>query len=193
MQAGAFAALIYAFVVTYVLAVTIDKTIGLRVTEEEEYVGLDISQHGRAVLISEGIVMKMVIAIIKREPIEFVEKALEEKGFIGMTISEVKGRGEQKGITLEDRGGQMTVDFLPKFKLEIVMRDTMSMIWLQRSLEQPGREKSVTVKFSYARGKINQDSARERWENLDVTSGKNHDISNLFCTRSEMLGSSRIS
>jgi Amt family ammonium transporter len=42
---GAFAALIYAFVVTYVLAVIIDKTIGLRVTEEEEYVGLDISQH----------------------------------------------------------------------------------------------------------------------------------------------------
>jgi Amt family ammonium transporter len=44
--AGAFAAMIYAFVVTYILAVVIDKTIGLRVTEEEEYVGLDISQHG---------------------------------------------------------------------------------------------------------------------------------------------------
>jgi len=43
---GAFAAVIYAFVLTYVLAVIIDKTIGLRVTEEEEYVGLDISQHG---------------------------------------------------------------------------------------------------------------------------------------------------
>jgi len=44
--AGALAAVVYAFVVTYVLAVVIDKTIGLRVTEEEEYVGLDISQHG---------------------------------------------------------------------------------------------------------------------------------------------------
>ncbi len=44
--AGALAAVVYAFVVTYVLAVLIDKTIGLRVTEEEEYVGLDISQHG---------------------------------------------------------------------------------------------------------------------------------------------------
>ena len=43
---GAFAAMIYAFVVTYILAVAVDKTIGLRVTEEEEYVGLDISQHG---------------------------------------------------------------------------------------------------------------------------------------------------
>ncbi len=43
---GAGAAVIYAFVVTYILAVIVDKTIGLRVTEEEEYVGLDISQHG---------------------------------------------------------------------------------------------------------------------------------------------------
>jgi Amt family ammonium transporter len=43
---GAFAAVAYAFIVTYILAVVIDKTIGLRVTEEEEYVGLDISQHG---------------------------------------------------------------------------------------------------------------------------------------------------
>ena len=43
---GAFAAVAYAFVVTYILAVVIDKTIGLRVSEEEEYVGLDISQHG---------------------------------------------------------------------------------------------------------------------------------------------------
>ena len=67
--------------------------------------------------------MKMVLAIIKPERCEFVKKALEEKGFIGMTMSEVKGRGEQKGITLEYRGGKMTVDFLPKVKLEIVVRD----------------------------------------------------------------------
>ncbi len=44
--AGALAAVVYAFVVTYILAVAIDKTIGLRVSEEEEYVGLDLSQHG---------------------------------------------------------------------------------------------------------------------------------------------------
>jgi nitrogen regulatory protein P-II 1 len=66
----------------------------------------------------------MVKAIIKPERFEFVKKALEEKGFIGMTISEVKGRGEQKGITLQYRGGQMTVDLLPKIQLEIVIRDT---------------------------------------------------------------------
>ena len=67
--------------------------------------------------------MKMVKAIIKPERFEFVKKALEDKGFIGMTISEVKGRGEQKGITLQYRGGQMTVDLLPKIQLEIVVKD----------------------------------------------------------------------
>ena len=68
--------------------------------------------------------MKMVKAIIKPERFEFVKKALEEKGFNGMTIIDVKGRGEQKGITLEYRGGQMIVDLLPKIQIELVVRDT---------------------------------------------------------------------
>jgi len=68
--------------------------------------------------------MKLVKAIIKPERFEFVKKALEDKGFNGMTITEVKGRGEQKGITLEYRGGQYIVDLLPKIQLEIVVRDT---------------------------------------------------------------------
>jgi nitrogen regulatory protein P-II 1 len=67
--------------------------------------------------------MKMVKAIIKPERFEFVKKALEDRGFNGMTISEVKGRGEQKGIALEYRGGLMTVDLLPKIQIEIVVRD----------------------------------------------------------------------
>jgi nitrogen regulatory protein P-II 1 len=68
--------------------------------------------------------MKMVKAIVKPERFEFVKKALEDKGFNGMTITEVKGRGEQKGITLEYRGGLMTVDLLPKIQIEIVVRDS---------------------------------------------------------------------
>jgi len=68
--------------------------------------------------------MKMIKAIIKPERFEFVKKALEDKGFIGMTISEVKGRGEQKGIALQYRGGLMIVDLLPKIQLEIVIRDS---------------------------------------------------------------------
>jgi nitrogen regulatory protein P-II 1 len=70
------------------------------------------------------VIMKMIKAIIKPERFEFVKKALEDKGFISMTITEVKGRGEQKGITLEYRGGLMIVDFLPKIQLEIVVRDS---------------------------------------------------------------------
>jgi len=67
--------------------------------------------------------MKMVIAIIKPERFEFVKKALEDKGYTGMTVAEVKGRGEQKGISLEYRGGRMVVDLLPKIRIEIVTRD----------------------------------------------------------------------
>ena len=68
--------------------------------------------------------MKLVKTIIKPERFEFVKKALEDKGFKGMTITEVRGRGEQKGITLEYRGGLMTVDLLPKMQIEIVVRDS---------------------------------------------------------------------
>ncbi|MFA4859447.1 P-II family nitrogen regulator [Methanoregula sp.] len=67
--------------------------------------------------------MKMIKAIIKPERLEFVKKALEDKGFKGMTITEVKGRGEQKGIALEYRGGLMTVDLLPKIQIEIIVTD----------------------------------------------------------------------
>jgi len=67
--------------------------------------------------------MKLVKTIIKPERFEFVKKALEDKGFISMSISEVKGRGEQKGITLQYRGGLMTVDMLPKIQIEIVVRE----------------------------------------------------------------------
>ena len=67
--------------------------------------------------------MKMVKAIIKPERFEFIKKAREDKGFVSMTISEVRGRGEQKGIALEYRGGLMTVDILPKLQIEIVIKD----------------------------------------------------------------------
>jgi nitrogen regulatory protein P-II 1 len=67
--------------------------------------------------------MKLIKTIIKPERFEFVKKALEDKGFISMTITEVRGRGEQKGISLEYRGGLMTVDMLPKVQIEIVVKD----------------------------------------------------------------------
>jgi len=68
--------------------------------------------------------MKLVKAVIKPERFEFVKKALEEKGFVSMTVSDVKGRGEQKGIQLQYRGGTMLVDLLPKIAIEIVVRES---------------------------------------------------------------------
>jgi nitrogen regulatory protein P-II 1 len=72
---------------------------------------------------SEVIIMKMVKAIIKPEQFDIVKKALEDCGVTGMTVTEVQGRGEQKGITLEYRGKPMIVDRLPKIQIEIVIRD----------------------------------------------------------------------
>ena len=67
--------------------------------------------------------MKMIQAIIRPEKLDDVKKNLEENGFVPMTIIEVKGRGEQKGIKLEYRGTKMEVDLLPKVKLELVVND----------------------------------------------------------------------
>jgi nitrogen regulatory protein P-II 1 len=67
--------------------------------------------------------MKMVQAIIRPERLDAVKKALEENGFVAMSIIDVKGRGEQKGITLEYRGKKVEVDTLPKVKLELVVKD----------------------------------------------------------------------
>jgi len=67
--------------------------------------------------------MKMVLAIIRPEKLEDVKKALEEKGFVAMTVNEVKGRGEQKGITLQFRGRTMEVDLLPKIEIFLVVKD----------------------------------------------------------------------
>ncbi len=67
--------------------------------------------------------MKKIEAIIREEKLEAVKNALEEKGFVGLTISEVSGRGRQKGIVLQWRVGEYRVEFLPKLKLEIVVND----------------------------------------------------------------------
>ena len=65
--------------------------------------------------------MKLIIAIIKPFKLEEVKDALSEIGVEGMTVTEVKGFGRQKGHTEIYRGSEYTVDFLPKVKLEIVV------------------------------------------------------------------------
>ena len=69
--------------------------------------------------------MKKIEAIIKPFKLEEVKEALAEIGVEGMTVSEVKGFGRQKGHTEIYRGSEYTVDFLPKIKLEVVLVDEL--------------------------------------------------------------------
>ncbi len=70
--------------------------------------------------------MKKVEAIIKPFKLEEVKEALAEVGVQGMTVTEVKGFGRQKGHTEIYRGSEYTVDFLPKVKIEVVVDDDQS-------------------------------------------------------------------
>jgi nitrogen regulatory protein PII len=67
--------------------------------------------------------MKLITAIIKPFKLEAVKEALTAVGVEGMTVTEVKGFGRQKGHTEVYRGSEYTVDFLPKAKIEIVVGD----------------------------------------------------------------------
>ncbi len=70
--------------------------------------------------------MKKIEAIIKPFKLEEVKTALADIGIEGMTVTEVKGFGRQKGHTEIYRGSEYTVDFLPKIKLEVVVADDTS-------------------------------------------------------------------
>ncbi len=70
--------------------------------------------------------MKKIEAIIKPFKLEEVKEALAEVGVQGMTVTEVKGFGRQKGHTEIYRGSEYTVDFLPKVKIEIVVDDAQA-------------------------------------------------------------------
>jgi len=69
--------------------------------------------------------MKLIIAIIKPFKLDEVKTALSEIGIEGMTVTEVKGFGRQKGHTEIYRGSEYTVDFLPKVKIEVAVTDEM--------------------------------------------------------------------
>lgn len=67
--------------------------------------------------------MKKIEAIIREDNFAQVKHALEDEGFVSMTISDVSGRGQQKGVALKWRAGEYRVEFLPKKKIEIVIED----------------------------------------------------------------------
>ncbi|MCL5263997.1 MAG: P-II family nitrogen regulator [Chloroflexi bacterium] len=70
--------------------------------------------------------MKKIEAIIRPEKLGVVRKALEEVGYAGLTISDVRGHGAQRGIKEHFRGTEFIVDILPKVKVELVVPDSMS-------------------------------------------------------------------
>jgi nitrogen regulatory protein P-II 1 len=69
--------------------------------------------------------MKRITAVIKPFKLDEVREALAEVGLTGLTVSEVKGFGRQKGHTEIYRGSEYTVDFLPKIKIEVVVIDSI--------------------------------------------------------------------
>ena len=70
--------------------------------------------------------MKKIEAIIKPFKLDEVKNALHEVGITGMTVSEVKGFGRQKGHTEVYRGAEYVIDFLPKLKIEVVVDDAIA-------------------------------------------------------------------
>jgi nitrogen regulatory protein P-II 1 len=69
--------------------------------------------------------MKKVEAIVRPHLLEAVKNALQEVGVVGMTVSEVKGFGRQKGHTETYRGSEYKIEFLPKIKVEVVLPDDL--------------------------------------------------------------------
>jgi nitrogen regulatory protein P-II 1 len=67
--------------------------------------------------------MKKIEAIVKPYKLDEIKDALTGMGIVGMTVSEVRGFGRQKGHTELYRGSEYTIDFLPKVKIEVVVRD----------------------------------------------------------------------
>ncbi|MEM3086476.1 MAG: P-II family nitrogen regulator [Halobacteria archaeon] len=66
--------------------------------------------------------MKRIEAIIRPEKLDDVKKALEKGGIVGLNVGEVKGRGMQKGITVQYRGTTTTVDMIPKLRVTVVVK-----------------------------------------------------------------------
>ena len=86
--------------------------------------------------------MKKIEAIIKPFKLDEVKEALQEVGLKGMTVTEVKGFGRQKGHTELYRGAEYVVDFLPKVKIEVVIDDAL----VERAVE--------TIRKAAGTGKI---------------------------------------
>jgi hypothetical protein len=95
--------------------------------------------------------MKKIEAIIKPFKLDEVREALSEIGVTGLTVTEVKGFGRQKGHTELYRGAEYVVDFLPKVKIEIVVSDARSRAPSTPSSRRRVPARLATARFSSAR------------------------------------------
>ena len=107
--------------------------------------------------------MKKIEAIIKPFKLDEVKQKLTSVGITGMTISEVKGFGRQKGHTELYRGAEYTVDFLPKVKIEILAPDDMVSKLIEAILESANRKNRRRKDFRVdGRGRYPYSNQRER-------------------------------
>ena len=90
--------------------------------------------------------MKLIVAIIKPFKLDEVREALTPLGIQGLTVSEVKGFGRQKGQTEIYRGAEYIVNFLPKVKIEVAVATMSSTAWSKRSNRRRRPERSATAK-----------------------------------------------
>jgi nitrogen regulatory protein P-II 1 len=86
--------------------------------------------------------MKKIEAIVREEKFHLIKIALEEKGFISMTVSDVIGRGKQRGVSLKWRVGEHRIEFLPKKRIEMIVDDKDCQIVVDTICEK-GRTGSV--------------------------------------------------
>ncbi len=127
--------------------------------------------------------MKKVEAIIRPEKFDDVKKALEECGNVSLTAYDVRGRGEQKGVTLQYRGKTVNVDLLPKIKIELVVgedkvKGCIAAIIRSARTGKPGDgkifitavDRCITVRsFEESNGNVSGPNAKEVGERAEVT------------------------
>ncbi len=92
--------------------------------------------------------MKMITAVIKPFKLDDVREALSDIGISGMTVTEVKGFGRQKGHTELYRGAEYVVDFVPKVKLELAVREDQLEPAIEAIMKAPAPARSATARSS---------------------------------------------